>query len=172
MGRMETTATMELSAAGLALLKQSEGFRSKVYLDVNGLPTIGYGHRMLHPESFPNGITEQQAVDILATDVRESELAVHRLVRVPLAQGQFDALVDFCFNLGSGRLAASTLLADLNTGRYSAAAEQLLLWDHAGDRECAALRARREAEFHLWHQHPAKYLPAEHPKPLKSAVAS
>lgn len=169
---METTTRMELSGAGLALLKQSEGFRGKVYLDVNGLPTIGYGHRLLHPESFPNGITEQQATEILASDVRESELAVHRLVRVPLAQGQFDALVDFCFNLGSSRLAASTLLADLNTGRYSAAAEQLLLWDHAGDRECAALRARREAEFHLWHQNPAKYPPAEHPKPLKSAVAS
>ena len=46
---METTATMQLSAAGLALLKQSEGFRSQVYLDAGGLPTIGYGHRLLHP---------------------------------------------------------------------------------------------------------------------------
>jgi lysozyme len=167
---METTG-MQLSGAGLALLKQSEGFRSGVYLDVSGLPTIGYGHRLLHPESFPNGITEQQASEILATDVREAEQAVHRLVRVELAQGQFDALVDFCFNLGSGRLAASTLLADLNTGRYNAAAEQLLLWDHAGDRECAALRARREAEFHLWHQNPAKYPAAAQTTPLKSAVA-
>ncbi len=169
---METTAGMELSAAGLKLIKQSEGFRSRVYLDANGLPTIGYGHRLLHPESFPNGITEEQATKILATDVREAEQAVRRLVRVPLAQGQFDALVDFCFNLGSGRLAASTLLADLNAGRYNAAAEQLLLWDHAGDRECAALRARREAEFHLWHQNPAKYPPAASQPPLKSTVAS
>lgn len=169
---METTAGMELSAAGLKLIKQSEGFRSRIYLDANGLPTIGYGHRQLHPESFPNGITEEQATKILATDVREAEQAVRRLVRVPLAQGQFDALVDFCFNLGSGRLAASTLLADLNAGRYNAAAEQLLLWDHAGDRECAALRARREAEFHLWHQNPAKYPPAASQPPLKSTVAS
>lgn len=142
---------MELSTAGLALLKQSEGFRSRVYLDSRGLPTIGYGHRLLHPESFPNGVTEEQAAEILRDDVREAELAVRRLVRVPLAQGQFDALVDFCFNLGQGRLAASTLLADLNAGRYSAAAEQLLLWDHAGAQESAGLRARRQAEFHLWH---------------------
>lgn len=157
---METTAGMQLSTTGLALLKQSEGFRSRVYLDAAGLPTIGYGHRLLHPESFPDGITEQQAAEILASDVREAEQAVRRLVRVPLAQGQFDALVDFCFNLGQGRLAASTLLADLNAGRYNAAAEQLLLWDHAGDRECAALRARRQAEFHLWHQNPAQREPA------------
>lgn len=142
---------MKISAAGLALLKQSEGFRSKVYLDVNGIPTIGYGHRLQHPECFPDGVTETQAGELLACDVREAEQAVERLVRTPLAQGQFDALVDFCFNLGQGRLAASTLLAELNRGRYDAAAEQLLLWDHAGTRELAALRARREAEFHLWH---------------------
>ncbi|HLI03991.1 MAG TPA: lysozyme [Terracidiphilus sp.] len=156
---MGINAEMVLSAAGLALLKESEGFRRKVYLDVNGLPTIGYGHRLLPPESFPDGVTEEQAGELLAADIREAEQAVRRLVRVPLSQGQFDALVDFCFNLGSGRLAASTLLADLNSGRYDAAAEQLLLWDHAGNRESAALRARRQAEFHLWHGNPAK-LPA------------
>lgn len=142
---------MNLSTAGLALLKQSEGFRNRVYMDVNGFPTIGYGHRLYPPESFPEGITEAQADEILAADLDTAEQAVRRLVRVPLAQGQFDALVDFCFNLGQRRLAASTLLADLNAGRYDAAAEQILLWDHAGAAESAALRARREAEFHLWH---------------------
>lgn len=142
---------MQFSPAGLKLLKESEGFRGRVYLDCCGLPTIGYGHRLTHPESFPGGITESEAMQLLLADIRETEQMVGRLVRVPLAQGQFDALVDFCFNLGSGRLAASTLLADLNASRYDAAAEQLLLWDHAGAREIAALRARREAEFHLWH---------------------
>lgn len=142
---------MKLSEPGLALLKKSEGFKSRVYLDVHGLPTIGYGHRLLHPESFPKGIGEPQAAQILASDVCEAEQAVTRLVRVALTQGQFDALVDFCFNLGQARLAASTLLADLNMGRYQAAAEQMLLWDHAGASENLALKARREAEFHLWH---------------------
>jgi lysozyme len=142
---------MQLSPAGLKLLKQSEGFRSHPYFDAAGLRTVGYGHRVLPGESFLEGISEHQANDILLNDIREAEQAVGRLVRVPLAQGQFDALVDFCFNLGQNRLAASTLLADLNTGRYSAAAEQLLLWDHVGAREFPALRARREAEFHLWH---------------------
>lgn len=146
---------MELSAAGLALVQQSEGFRSRVYLDARGLPTIGYGHRLLPSDSFPDEVTEAQAAEILRHDLRQSEQAVQRLVRVPLAQGQFDALVDFCFNLGQGRLAASTLLADLNAGRYAAAAEQLLLWDHAGAEENAGLRTRRQAEFHLWHSRPA-----------------
>ena len=141
---------MRFSAAGLAVLKQSEGFRGETYLDATGYPTIGYGHRLVHPESYPEGITEAQALVILEWDVREAEQAVERLVKVPLTQGQLDALVDFTFNLGSGQLAASTLLQELNAGRYDAAAEQLLRWDHAGKEVVAGLQARREAEFRLW----------------------
>jgi lysozyme len=141
---------MNLSAAGLELIKKSEGFRGKTYLDIAGYPTIGYGHRLGREEHFPNGICEAEAGVILLWDVREAEQTVARLVKVQLTQGQFDALVDFTFNLGSGRLASSTLLRDLNAGKYEAAAEQLLCWDHAGDHEVASLKARREAELHLW----------------------
>lgn len=141
---------MKFSAAGMNLLKRSEGFRSHVYRDVAGFPTIGYGHRLLHPDSFPNGIDEPQAANLLLSDVRDAEQAVQRLVKVPLDQGQFDALVDFCFNLGVARLAASTLLKSLNAGKYDHAVEQLLCWDHAGGKSCAPLKARREAEAELW----------------------
>jgi lysozyme len=68
------------------------------------------------------------------THVQSAEEAVSRLVKVPLTQRQFDALTDFAFNLGGGRLASSTLLKDLNAGRYDEAVEQLLLWTHAGGR--------------------------------------
>jgi len=141
---------MKISSAGLDLLKRSEGFRSRVYHDVAGLPTIGYGHRIVPPEAFPAGISEDRAKQILGNDLLQAERAIERLVKVPLAQGQFDALVDFAFNLGSGRLAASTLLKDLNAGRYDEAVQQLLLWDHAGAHECDALQARRQAEAALW----------------------
>ncbi len=142
---------MNLSTAGLTLVKRSEGFRAREYLDIGGIATIGYGHKVHEPESFPHGVTEAQATMLLVADLAEAERAVRRLVRTAVTQGQFDALVDFCFNLGQGRLAASKLLADLNAGHYDLAAEELLLWDHAGMKEIAALRVRREAEFHLWH---------------------
>jgi len=146
---------MHLSAEGLELIKRFEGFRSRQYTDVAGFPTIGYGHRIVPPESFPPesfpaGVSEPQAATILAGDVSAAEQAVCRLVKVALTQGQFDALVDFCFNLGAGRLASSTLLRCLNAGRYDAAAEQLLLWDLAGGEVNLGLKARREAELHLW----------------------
>jgi lysozyme len=141
---------MRLSEVGWELIKRCEGFRSHIYKDVAGFTTIGYGHRITPPELFPEGIEEGKAVELLAADVRQAEHAVERLVRVPLSQGQFDALVDFCFNLGAGRLAGSTLLRELNASRYSAAADQLLAWDHAGGEVNVGLKARRQAEFELW----------------------
>jgi lysozyme len=141
---------MKFSALGMNLLKKSEGFRNRTYKDTAGIPTIGYGHRLQHSESFPNGINEAEATRLLTSDVQEAEQSVGRLVKVPLTQGQFDALVDFCFNLGVGRLASSTLLKILNAGRYEDAVDQLQRWDHAGGQECAALKTRREAEAELW----------------------
>jgi len=146
---------MQLSAAGLELLKASEGFRPTTYFDIAGIPTIGYGHRLEPRESFPDGICQAEAEVILSWDVRQAEQAASRLVKVPLTQGQFDALVDFTFNLGACRLATSTLLQDLNAGKYDDAAIQLLRWDHSGDREVAALKTRREGEYRLWTGHAA-----------------
>jgi lysozyme len=141
---------MNMSRIGLELLKKSEGFREQAYHDVAGFRTIGFGHRLLPRENYPDGMNLVQAEAILANDVRNAEIAIERLVRVLLTQGQFDALVDFVFNLGAGRLAGSTLLKYLNSGKYDAAAWQLLAWDHAGSQQLAGLKARREAEFRLW----------------------
>jgi lysozyme len=141
---------MHLSATGLELLKKSEGFRDRVYADVAGFRTIGFGHRLKPGEGYPNAITQPQGEQILSHDLAIAEVAVERLVKVSLSQGQFDALVDFVFNLGAARLASSTLLSYLNSGNYNGAAWQLLAWDHAGSQEIASLKTRREAEFHLW----------------------
>jgi lysozyme len=141
---------MEISTEGLELVKRSEGFSGQVYKDVAGWPTIGYGHKLVVGESFPDGITEVQATTLLLSDVATAEKAISRLVKVALTQGQFDALVDFVFNLGAGRLANSTLLRYLNAGAYANAGLQLMLWDHAGGEEVAGLKARRQAELQLW----------------------
>jgi lysozyme len=151
---------MELSAEGLELIKTSEGFCSHCYRDVAGAETIGFGHKLTGAESFPGGIGEAEAEILLAADVKTAEKTVRRLVRVALTQGQFDALVDFCFNLGAGRLAGSTLLRELNLGRHEAAGQQLLYWVYAGGEMRNALKARREAEFQLWRKDEAKAVEA------------
>jgi lysozyme len=141
---------MQLSIEGLDLIKRSEGFRGQVYRDVAGLATIGYGHRVQACELFPSGLTEPEAAAILIADASEAQQAVERLVKVRLTQGQFDALTDFCFNLGAERLASSTLLRCLNAGGYEAAREQLLRWDRAAGHVVPGLQTRRQAEFDLW----------------------
>ena len=141
---------MQISTRGLDLIKLSEGFRAFPYKDVAGILTIGYGHRIAPHESFPEPITEPEAETLLARDVAIAGQSVSRLVHVPLTQGQFDALVDFVFNLGAERLANSTLLRDLNTGSFPEAAQQLLLWDHSGSKINPGLSRRRHAEFQLF----------------------
>jgi len=147
---------MNISSRGLQIIKDSEGLRSNVYNDVAGYPTIGYGHKLTVTEIasgiYSHGITEADATTLLQSDVVDAQQAVGRLVKVPLTQGQFDALVDWVFNLGSGRLASSALLKCLNAGRNDDAVEQLLLWTHAGGKECSALVKRREAEAVLWRE--------------------
>ena len=163
---------MQLSEAGLDLIKRSEGFRERVYADVTGTATIGYGHRLLAHEEFSEGVSETQAEAMLRVDVHGAEQAVGWLVKVPLTQGQFDAMTDFCFNLGSGRLASSTMLKVLNGGRYEAAREQLLLWDLAGGEVQAGLKARREAESVLWGGAAAAELVQEVSSPSPGVLAA
>lgn len=114
------------SPDGYALIKAHEGLRLAAYRDPVGIWTIGHGHT--GDVQAGDVITAHQADVLLATDVAVAEAAVRRLVRVPLTQGQFDALVSFVFNLGEGRLADSTLLILLNGQNYAGAAREFGKW--------------------------------------------
>ncbi len=141
---------MRVSPYGLELILQHEGFRPTTYLDPAGIPTIGYGHKLRPGEYRPKGVTETCAQNLLAQDAAAAGQAVARYVQAPLTQGQFDALVDFVYNLGAARLASSTLLQELNSGNLGAAALEFLKWDHCGGQENSGLKARREAEMRLF----------------------
>ncbi|MCY1305462.1 Lysozyme RrrD [compost metagenome] len=71
-------------------------------------------------------------------------------MRVPLSQGQFDALASFVFNLGSGNLQCSTLLRKLNAKDYAGAADEFPRWNKAGGKVLAGLTRRRAAERALF----------------------
>jgi len=140
---------MVLSLAGLAHLKQWEGLKLNPYKDSAGLWTIGYGH-LLKPGEWWDSITEAQASSLLAQDVGIAEDAVNSLVKVPLTQPQFDALVSFVYNVGVGAFRRSTLLRLLNAGDYAGAAAQLPLWRRAGGQVVQGLVNRRASEVALF----------------------
>lgn len=152
---------MRTSPEGIALLHHYESCRLVAYPDpgsVDGHPwTIGWGHT--GPE-VKRGLvwTQAQADAAFVQDLAITEAGVARLVRVPLTQGQFDALVSFAYNVGldenhNGKaegLGESTLLRKLNGQDYAGAAEQFLLWNKNDGVVMYGLTRRRTAERALF----------------------
>lgn len=154
---------MQMSAHGLQLLEQWEGFKLNVYKDSAGLPTIGVGHLLTKselssgkitikgvPVNYADGLTEQQVTDLLGQDVQPAAAAVNNGVKVPLNQNQFDALVSFTFNVGTGAFNGSTLLKVLNQKQYDQVPTQLLRWTRSGGQVVQGLVNRRNNEIQLW----------------------
>ena len=134
---------MKTSANGLQFVTDNEGVVLHPYNDVAGYLTIGVGHLIKEGEEFPDHITQEQAMELLASDVERFENAVNSY-GLDLTQNQFDALVDFAFNCGEGAL--EQLLAH----GVDDVPNQLPKWTHAGGRVVGALVRRREAEVELW----------------------
>lgn len=144
---MPNTA-MKASGACRALVREFESCRLEAYRCPAGIPTIGYGHT--RGVKMGDRCSVQQADVWLTEDMQDAEAAVASLVKKPLTQSQFDALVSFTFNLGAGRLAESTLLVLLNRGNYAGAAAQFQRWDKSKGVTLAGLVRRRKAEAELF----------------------
>ena len=136
---------------GIDLIKRFEGFSRTVYFCPAGYPTIGYGHVVKPHEDFSGGITQGEAEELLCLDAQIAERAVLRLITVPLTDGQFDALVSFTYNLGSGALQRSTLRRVINRKNHHNVPAQFMRWVWAGGRKLRGLVRRREAEATLYH---------------------
>lgn len=140
---------MKIGAKGVKLIKEFEGLELKAYKDSVGVVTIGYGSTGDHV-FMGQTITEAQAEALLRKDIARFEKGVDDLVKVPLTQNQFDALVSFSFNLGLGNLKSSTLLRKLNSLDYAGAANEFVRWNKAGGVVMKGLTRRREAEKALF----------------------
>lgn len=119
----------DISDRGVEFIARKEGFRSDVYLDEAGYPTIGYGHKIEAGESFTK-ITEEEGAELLKKDLQIAVSSVRRRVDRPLTQGQFDSLVSFVFNVGDGAFMGSTLLKKLNSRDFDGAAKEFARWKY------------------------------------------
>lgn len=139
-----------------------EGVVLRAYKDVAGLLTIGVGHLLTKSElssgklvidgqvvKWKDGITREQAMALLAQDLREVEDAVERAAG-GLTNAQFDALCSFVFNIGIGAFLRSTLLKRIHAGHLEDVPAQMLRWNRAGGIVVAGLQRRRESEAALW----------------------
>lgn len=156
---------MKIGKAGLKLIQEFEGYHTeqpdgscKAYLDklprpalwspgYKGLWTIGWGN------TGP-GVTEgthwsrRRAEKELLKMIARHEKAVLNVVKVPLDQNEFDALVSLSYNMGIGK--AKTLISKLNRGDRKGAADAFLLYNKAGGKVVRGLTRRRQAERKLF----------------------
>ena len=139
---------MNISQAGIDLIKSFEGCRLEAYLDSVNVPTIGYGST--EGVKMGDRLTQAEVDALLTADLVRFEKCVTDQVDVDLRQNEFDALVSFAFNLGCNALKNSTLLKLLNAGDKAAAGQQFLRWDKAGGQVLAGLTRRRKAESSMF----------------------
>lgn len=149
----------KINACGLALIKSFETLRLEAYDDATGLAvprggavtgvlTLGYGHT----RGVMTGDTcnELQADLWLQQDLAIAEACVSDAVKAPLSDNRFAALVSFVFNIGSAAFLASTLLKQLNKGRYGDVPAELARWNKSKGAVSNGLTRRRSAEAALW----------------------
>lgn len=145
---------MHISEEGLSLIKKFEGCPTKgglavPYICPAGVLTIGYGHTRTVKEH--DKWTLDHASYILREEIEdEYEPYLEKLVKVPLEQHQWDALVAWIFNLGPTALQESTLLKVLNEGKYNEVPAQIRRWNKANGEVLDGLVRRREAEAKMF----------------------
>ena len=149
---------MQISQAGIALIKRFEGLVLETYDDGVGIQTVGYGHtgrfrghRTVADAVEANGgqpieITEDEAEELLRDDLRDFEDAVNRAIKAPTAQSMFDAFVSLAFNIGANAFKKSTAVKLHNKEDYTGAAEAITWWNKAGGQVLLGLVRRRAAE--------------------------
>lgn len=150
---------LSLSASGMEILKDFEGFRSSAYLDSKGIPTIGYGTIRINGQPVRLGMTctMAQALEWKRQDLARFLPAIERLVKVPLTQNQVDALVCFVYNVGEGGFASSSLLRAINA-RQPITEDLFTRWNKISERRngrkvyivVPGLTSRRKAEYRLF----------------------
>lgn len=145
-------ALREVNEETLKLLHGFEKLRLYTYDDGYGYPTIGWGHRLLPGESYPNGITEEFADILLQRDLAHARASVSRLIPVYLTDNQYGAVVSFTYNAGNMALKRSTLRQKLLAHNYDAAPHEFMKYNKAGRplRVSKGLIRRRAAEVALF----------------------
>lgn len=148
LGRTLNNTIMEYSQQGITLTQECEGLYLTAYPDTGGVWSIAYGHT--HNVRQGMTCTQAQATAWLLEDIASSVQNVRTYVTVPLSQGQFDALVDFVYNIGPQQFVRSTLLTKLNNKDYLGASLEFKRWNQDNGVVLAGLVKRRALEEALF----------------------
>jgi len=144
---------LELAAS---LCRQFEGYRAKPYLCPANVATIGYGSTYYadgRKVTLEDASMDEPTARALLMFELEHTYLPGTLRNCPILatdERKCNAIVDFCYNLGTGRLQTSTLKRKINAQDWEGAKEQLQLWNKGGGKVLAGLKKRRDAECALF----------------------
>lgn len=145
---------MTLNQSGKDLIKSYEGLKLKAYLCPSKKWTIGCGNTFFEggtPVKEGDVITKERAeslFDIIVNDFAEKTL---KLIKKPLNDNQFSALVSFAFNCGLENLRTSTLLRKVNINpKDPTIADEFSKWVRSNGKVMRGLQNRRKAESNLY----------------------
>jgi lysozyme len=146
---------MILDNKGYLFITKHEGLSLKPYLCPAKIPTIGYGNTYYSDGKrvtlLDKEITKQQAFDMFKEIANRFAKRVDELVISELTQNQFNALVSFAYNVGTGNFASSTLLKKINKNPNDLTLKaEFLRWNKAGGKVLNGLTNRRNEEADLY----------------------
>ena len=142
---------MNISDKGIEFIKKEEGCVLTAYKCPAGVWTIGYGHTA----NVKSGdkITLEEAEELLRCDLKYFEDVVNKYVKIEISQNKYDALVSFCYNVGTGNFISSTLLKKVNDCCCDdEICEQFNRWVYAKGKKLPVLVARRKREADLYRE--------------------
>lgn len=148
-----------------------EQFVSKPYLCPAKVPTIGYGSTF-----YPNGqkvtlhdapVSEKVARDLMMWELTNTATSINAVLKVAVTQAQYDSLVSFAYNVGTGAFRKSTLLRIINGGELKKDGWKRTItaefgkWINANGRKLPGLVSRRSTEAFLFCEGVVKYFNAK-----------
>ncbi|PKN16514.1 MAG: hypothetical protein CVU66_00760 [Deltaproteobacteria bacterium HGW-Deltaproteobacteria-23] len=139
---------MKTGQKGIDLIKSYESLELKAYRCPAGVLTVGYGHTGSDVKHNTE-ITKEKAEELLKKDLASAEMVVNRIQG--LNQNQYDALVSFVYNCGSGNFDKSTLKRLVISNPYDPKIREAFgMWIKANGKPMAGLVRRRESEANLY----------------------
>lgn len=139
---------VDIANSTLQTIIHFESFSKLPYRDANGW-SIGYGHFM-GPRPTMQSISVAEAYDLLRTDVKRFSDRVKAVVKQPMNQNQFDAMVSLAYNIGESAFSGSSVARLFNQGDVQGAADAFRLWKKSQGAVLPVLISRRERERNIF----------------------
>lgn len=136
-----TVAALSVSAAAFVALMGQEGWTDRAVIPVPGdVPTVGPGLTKRadgSPVQMGDTIKPIEGVQRSLAHIQKDERGIRACITAPLSQAEFDLLVGFAYQYGTGALCKSSIVSEANAGNYAQSCAAYLKYRFVAGRDCS-----------------------------------